>query len=268
MVRRELWTDDPRTLGRRLAIYATLWHTLKTLVLLINPATPFLAEWLYQHVYRPLDPRLPESVNFERFPEPDPSLRDEGLERAFEYLMSAVSLSYSARQKAGLKRRWPLREAVIVAGRSVLEALRPLSALLKELMNVKAIRFVEPGHEPSGPDWSWAPEAEISVFVLTARDRALVGEGLMRDIARRIQALRRDMGFKPTEILDEVHVAGLSSDDMELLRPFLKELKELVRAREAFLHEGEPEEPELKELSWKEYRVDKKSLKVAIRHGR
>ena len=267
MVRRELWTDDPRTLGRRLAIYATLWHTLKTLVLLINPATPFLAEWLYQHAYRPLDPRLPESVNFERFPEPDPGLRDEELERAFEHLISAVALSYSARQKAGLKRRWPLKEAVVVAGRDIIEVLEPLSGLLVELMNVKAVRFSEPGHEPRGPDWSSASEGDMSVFVFTARDEALVGEGLMRDVARRIQALRRDMGFKPTDILDEVHVAGLSSDDMGLLKPFLHELEELVRARHVFLHEGEVEEPELRGLSWKEYRIDKKSLKIAIRHG-
>ena len=264
MVRRELWTDDPRTLGRRLAIYATLWHTLKTLVLLINPATPFLAEWLYQHVYRSLDPRLPESVNFERFPRPEPGLRDEELERAFEHLISAVTLSYSARQRAGLKRRWPLKEAVIVAERDVLDALRPFSRLLVELMNVKAVRFSEPGQEPEGPDWSEASEMAMSVLVFTARDRELVGEGLMRDVARRIQALRRDMGFKPTEILDEVHVAGLSDEDMRLLRPFINELKELVRAREVFLHEGEPE---LEGLMWREYEIDKRRLKIAIRHG-
>jgi len=267
MVRRELWTDDPNTLPRRLAIYATLWHVLKTVVLLINPATPFLAEWLYQHVYRALDPRLPESVNFERWPEPDPSLRDEALEGAFEALTLAVSLSYSARQAASLKRRWPLREAVVVAEPGVLRALEPLKGLLAELMNVKSVRLVAPGEEPSGPEWSSASEAGISVFVLKTRDKALVAEGFMRDVARRIQALRRDMGFKPTDILDEVHVAGLSSDDMGLLKPFLHELEELVRARHVSLHEGEVEEPELRGLSWREYRIDKKSLKIAIRHG-
>jgi len=206
-------------------------------------------------------------VNLERFPEPDPSLRDEELEAAFEHLMLAVSLSYSARQRAGLKRRWPLGEAVIVAERDVLEALEPLSGLFAELANVKAVRLVEPGHEPAGPEWAGASEEAMSVLVLTARDRALVGEGLMRDVARRIQALRRDMGLKPTEILDEVYVAGLSGDDMDLLRPYVGELRELVRARQVLLHEGEPEGPELEGLSWKEYRVDGRKLKVAIRHG-
>jgi isoleucyl-tRNA synthetase len=42
MVRRDLWSDDPQTRNRRLAVYATLWHTLKTLTLLFNPVTPFL----------------------------------------------------------------------------------------------------------------------------------------------------------------------------------------------------------------------------------
>ena len=265
MVRRELWTDDPRTLPRRLAIYATLWHVLKTLVLLFNPTTPFLAEWLYQHAYRPLDPELPESVNFERWPEPDPALRDPELEEAMEKLTLAVSLSHSARQAAGLKRRWPLREAVVVAEREVLEALRPHGALFSELANVKAVRFVEPGFEPEGPGWSSSSEAGLAVFLYTIRDEALVGEGFMRDVARRIQALRRDMGFKPTEILEEVHVACSSPGDAELLRPFLSELEELVRTKRVELHVGEPGELGV-EAEWRRYDIDGRVVLVAIRH--
>jgi len=267
MIRRELWTDDPRTLPRRLAIYATLWHVLKTLVLLFNPATPFLAEWLYQHVYRQLDPGLPESVNLERWPEPDPSLRDEELELAVEKLMLAVSLSYSARQASGLKRRWPLRKAVVVADETVIRALEGLKDLFLELANVKEAEFVPPGREPGGEGWSVAQEAGMRVFIYTVRDRELVGEGFMRDVARRVQALRRDMGFKPTEILDEVHISCGSRDDVELLRPFLDVLRDLVRAREVRLHLGEPAEPELKALGWRSYKIDGREVRVAIRHG-
>jgi len=37
MIRRELWSDAPETLDRRLAVYTVLWRVLKTLVLLFNP---------------------------------------------------------------------------------------------------------------------------------------------------------------------------------------------------------------------------------------
>ena len=268
MIRRELWTDDSRTLPRRLAIYATLWNALRTLVLLFNPATPFLAEWLHQHVYRALDPSLPESVNFERWPEPRPGLKDEGLERAFELLIRAVSLSYAARQAAGLKRRWPLKEAVVAFELSDLRALEGLEDLMAELMNVKAVRLAQAGREPSGPGWSSASEAGLTVAIYTARDRLLLGEGLMRDIARRVQALRRDLGFKPTDILAEVHVAGLTSEDLELLRPHVDMLRYLVRAREVEFHAARPEElgPELAGLKWRAYRVDGREIHIAIEH--
>ncbi|MCJ7762484.1 isoleucine--tRNA ligase, partial [Candidatus Bathyarchaeota archaeon] len=77
MIRKELWTDDPETLERRRTIYAILHCTLKTVTLLFNPVTPYLSEALYQKVYRKLDPKLPESINFEHWPEPDEKMRNE-----------------------------------------------------------------------------------------------------------------------------------------------------------------------------------------------
>ncbi len=44
MIRKELWTDDPETVERRQTIYALLHHTLKTVTLLFNPITPYLAK--------------------------------------------------------------------------------------------------------------------------------------------------------------------------------------------------------------------------------
>ncbi len=104
--------------------------------------------------------------------------------------------------------------------------------------------------------------------IYTARDRLLLGEGLMRDIARRVQALRRDLGFKPTDILAEVHVAGLTSEDLELLRPHVDMLRYLVRAREVEFHAARPEElgPELAGLKWRAYRVDGREIHIAIEH--
>ncbi|MEM2995274.1 MAG: isoleucine--tRNA ligase, partial [Candidatus Bathyarchaeia archaeon] len=129
MVRRELWTDNPETLNRRLAIYAVLWHVLKTVTLLLNPITPFLSEELYQKVYRKLDSTLPESVNFESWPKPDMNLRNKTLEEDFQLLFKCVSLVYSARQTAKIKRRWPLRKAVVMASERVCKALKNLEEL-------------------------------------------------------------------------------------------------------------------------------------------
>jgi len=258
MVRRELWSDDPETLGRRLAIYATLWRVLRTLVLLFNPITPFISEFLHQAVYRQMNPNLPESVNFEEWPTPDETLRDPELEKSFEYLEMVTSLVYSARQSAGVKRRWPLRKVVVVAPSHVAAGLKPLSDILLELANVKELEFS--GGAPSGEGWASAAEGEVSVYLDVRRDELLIGEGLMRDLARRVQALRREMGFMPTEILEAAHIAGLEQNDVKLLEPHLELMRELVRVKRVELHTAKPETP----MKWREFRLDGRTVHIAI----
>ncbi len=130
MVRKELWTDDPAMLDRRLAVYATLWHTLRTMALLFNPVTPYLSEALHQKVYRQLDPTLPETVNLEEWPKPEEKLKNKSVEEDFQTLFKCVSLVYAARQRAGLKRRWPLSKVLVVAPEEVLTALRNVEELV------------------------------------------------------------------------------------------------------------------------------------------
>ena len=261
MIRRDLWSDDPETLNRRLTVYAVLWHTLKTLTLLFNPATPFLSEFLYQNVYRPLDPTLEESVNFEKWPKPNPKLRDETLEKDFDVLLKCVSLVYSARQSARLKRRWPLNKAVIVASKNIHESLRKVEKVFLELSNVKKAEYVEkPTEELSAERWSSASEEGITVYIDTHRDEALISEGLMRDLARRVQSLRKELGFMPTDILDAVHIAGLEPKQATLISGFLDTMAELVRTRKLYLHKSKTE----LDAEWHEYNIDNKKVYIAI----
>ena len=262
MIRRELWSDSPETLNRRLAIYATLWHVLKTVLLLFNPITPFVAEFLYQKVFRELDDRLPESINFESWPTAKEELKNLKLEAEVEILMKTVSISYAARQTGHLKRRWPLRKAVIVASEEVKESLERLKNLFLELANVKEVELTEkPLKELEGENWVSASEENIQVFLDVRRDEKLVGEGLMRDLARRIQALRKDLGFVPTEILNEVHVAMLTTEKVKLLEPFLDTMDELVRTKKVRPHSGKPQ---LENVRWHQYEVDGEKVLIAI----
>jgi isoleucyl-tRNA synthetase len=265
MIRKELWTDDPETLNRRLAIYACLWHVLKNAVLLFNPVTPFLCEALYQKIYRRLDTTLPESVNFEKWPQPDETLRDKTLEEEFEVLLECVSLTYSARQSARLKRRWPIRKMFVAASEKACKALENLKEVLLELANVKEVEYAQqlPENLKAEVDagrWVGASEKGISVYLDAYRDEGLLGEGLMRDIARRVQALRKELGYVPTDILDSVHIAGLDKENMRLLQPYLSEMAELVRAKKVQLHTSLDEV----KTEWHEYPLDEKKIHIAI----
>jgi isoleucyl-tRNA synthetase len=260
MIRRDLWSDDPETLDRRLAIYSTLWYVLKTLILLFNPATPFLSEALHQKVYRELDNSLPETVNLENWPKPDQTLINPLLEEEFEILLESLPLVYSARQNAQLKRRWPLAKAIIIAPKKILKALEKLEPLFLELSNVKKVEYAEEVPMVDSKRWTTVSEGELHVFLDTYRNEALEGEGLMRDLARRVQALRKELGFSPTEIVKAVYVAELESKDVELLKPFLTEMEGLVRAKKVHIQE---ERIEVK-ADWHENKLDRKKVYVAV----
>ncbi|MGB9853829.1 MAG: isoleucine--tRNA ligase [Candidatus Bathyarchaeales archaeon] len=265
MIRKELWTDDPETLNRRLAIYACLWHVLKTVTLMFNPVTPFLSEALYQKIYRRLDPALYESVNFESWPKPDEKLRDKPLEEHFENLIQCLSMVYSARQAAKLKRRWPIRMAVVVAPEKVCESIKNLNEVFLELANVKNAEYAQQVPENVEAEtavgkWSSTTEKGITVFIDVYRDEKLLGEGLMRDIARRVQSLRKELGYVPTDMLNNVHIAGLEEENARLLQPYLSDMAELVRAKKVHLHTGLPKA----EAKWHEYPLDEKKIYIAI----
>jgi isoleucyl-tRNA synthetase len=263
MVRRDLWSDDLQTLNRRLAVYATLWQTLKTLTSHFNPVTPFLSEFMHQNVYRALDTRQSESVNFENWPTPDESMQNSELEHAFDKLLQVAALTYSARQTAQLKRRWPLQKAVVVTPKGELKKLKDLKDLFLELANVKTVEYFDtlPTTVSRDPKlWAQASNGDFQVFLFKERDNKLLGEGVMRDLARRVQALRKELGFSPTDVLEAVHLAELDFENTRLLEPYLNEMAELVRAKKVSVHKERSEV----QAEWHEYALDDKKAYVAI----
>jgi isoleucyl-tRNA synthetase len=87
-----------------------------------------------------------------------------------------------------------------------------------------------------------------------------MGEGLMRDIARRVQSLRKELGYVPTDVLEAVHIAELEEESIKLLRPYLKEMEELVRAKRVQIHERREEAT----VEWHEHQLDDKKVYIAI----
>jgi isoleucyl-tRNA synthetase len=155
--------------------------------------------------------------------------------------------------------------AVIVASEKVCESLRNLHEVFIELANVKTAEYTQQVQEKVKAEaeagkWSYATEKGITVFLDIYRDEKLLGEGLMRDVARRVQALRKELGYIPTDILNSVHIAGLEEENVKLLQPYVKEMAELVRAKKVYLHDGLLEA----EAKWHEYPLDEKKIYIAI----
>ena len=139
-VRRRVWTEED-TPGKR-GVYRALYEALKLWTLMAAPFMPFTAEYLYQHLFRPAEGG-PLSVHMARIPEPDESLIDDGLEKDMEVARRVVEAVLSARMKAGLKLRRPVKR-LLYAPREAWqgEAVKRLSSLVSELANAKSVDIV------------------------------------------------------------------------------------------------------------------------------
>ncbi|MBS7628035.1 class I tRNA ligase family protein, partial [Candidatus Bathyarchaeota archaeon] len=138
--RRRFWKSE-ESLDKN-AGYETLYECLVTLARLLAPFLPFLSEEIYQNLVRGVDPKAPESVHLNDWPIPDESKIDSKILEDMELAIKVAGLGRSARNKASIKLRQPLEKALVVAEPSKIEALRPLSDLVKDELNVKEIAFV------------------------------------------------------------------------------------------------------------------------------
>src|SRR3954453_8433053 len=131
--RRRFWDGDPNT-------FWTLRQCLLPEAKLVAPVTPFTADALYENLAG-----TEPSVHLCDYPEPgEPDLE---LERRMQVVRDAVGLGRAARSHAKIKLRQPLREAVVVAAPEERSAIERLEDLVREELNVKAVRYVEQADE-------------------------------------------------------------------------------------------------------------------------
>ncbi len=131
--RRRFWEGDARA-------FATLRECLVTVAQLLAPFTPFIADEIYDN----LDGAA-GSVHLTDWPMAGP--RDVALEEAMATAREAVALGLRARAGAKVGLRRPLREAVVVAAGRERAALETTADIVREELNVKALRFVDEADE-------------------------------------------------------------------------------------------------------------------------
>ncbi len=128
---------------------AGAFRTLRTCLLAVSkmlaPFCPFIADEIYDN----LDGTL-ASVHLCDFPEPEEiGARDVELERSMALARETVRLGLGARGKAKVKVRQPLSEAVVVADTLERAAIERLVDVVREELNVRAVRFVAAADELS-----------------------------------------------------------------------------------------------------------------------
>jgi len=93
-------------------------------------------------------------------------------------------------------------------------------------------------------------------IISTTRNEELMAKGLVKDLARRLQSLRKERGYNPTDILNTASVLELDQESLDMLKDKTKELAFLVRVKQVnFTH------------TCKEYKdddIDGQKIKISV----
>ncbi len=199
--RPRFWSEG-RSADRR-AAHATLSYSLLGLARAIAPILPFTAEWVHQEVGERGFREEAGSVH----QEPWPSVlaaRDVALEQGMEGLRHWVEVGRELRHRAEVKSRIPLATFVILRAPSTAESALGSegTALLADELNVKEVRREDPADRGRYPESEWVLREEDGVPVAALSRRpteALLAEGLAREVSRRLQQTRKELGLRYTE---------------------------------------------------------------------
>ncbi|MEM3143787.1 MAG: isoleucine--tRNA ligase [Candidatus Nitrosotenuis sp.] len=71
----------------------------------------------------------------------------------------------------------------------------------------------------------------MTIFISTARNREMMARGLVKDLARRLQTLRKERGYNPTDVLNSASILDLDQESLEMAQERADELAFLVRVK-------------------------------------
>ncbi len=187
---------------------------LNDLSKLIAPFTPFFADYLYRN----LDKKK-ESVHLENWPKFKKSYIDIKLEKEMNLVREISAAFLALRASAGIKVRQPLLIAQLKIKDKKLRIKNDLLNLVKDEINVKKIEISDVRKE--GQNWKKKNFNEFEIALNLEITSELREEGILRDIIRQIQEMRKEAGLKP------YHLATLFFDGD---RDFIKKNSKVIKA--------------------------------------
>ncbi len=79
--------------------------------------------------------------------------------------------------------------------------------------------------------YAMARHESLIVFISTSRNREMMARGMVRDIARRLQVLRKERGYNPTDVLEAAYILDLDEESLEMIKEKQNDLAFLVRVK-------------------------------------
>ena len=183
-------------------IFEVLFNTLK----MFSITCPYISEELYQKLKEKYKLKE-ESIHEFSWPKADKKKIDTKLEKDFENIFLIIEKGLAARDKAGIGLKWPLAKAIIKG----VELKKDLQEIIARQLNVKKIELKKSKEIEVSFDVSLTPELEA--------------EGYAREISRKVQAFRKNLGLNKKDKISLV----LVTDDK--FQEILKIQENLIKKR-------------------------------------
>ncbi len=239
--------------------YLTLYEVLVSLCKLLAPFVPFLTEHIYQNLVMSEDKH--ESVHLCDYPSTDETLIDAELEDSMLLVSKLVEAGRRARSDAGIKIRQPLKDVVVVCSAEKQDKVASLAVIIKDELNVRELKLEDAKGEFAAAEEYKQIEVDedTALFLNTGLDKELIEEGIVRDIVRRIQGMRKDIDLEYTAKISIMYEGDEAVK--EAINNFTDYICGETLAVE--LKEGIPS-AESDQIYVKNWKIDKKEVHLAI----
>jgi len=213
--------QDPKTDEEFSQAFSVLRFLLLELSKIISPFVPFIAEEVYQN----LSDRKIKSVHLVDWPNKDKKMIVQDLEGQMEVVRKIVGLGLKVRSDASIKVRQPLSKLEIEKRKLKID--KELLNLAKEELNVKKIILVDKIKEK---DLAIGEDQGIKIAIDIKITPELKREGMIREIIRQVQQMRKDANYKPK---DKIKVFAQAEGTLnDFLNSNKKELAKQAKAED------------------------------------
>ena len=80
-------------------------------------------------------------------------------------------------------------------------------------------------------EFQFSTRGNLIVIISVKRNDEMMARGFVKDLARRLQTLRKERGYNPTDILDKASILDLDKESLNLIKNKIDEISFLVRVK-------------------------------------
>ncbi len=198
--------QKPKNKKEKEEVSQTMYRILFDISKLIAPFAPFIAEEIYRNLRTNIEL---ESVHLCDYPKPDKKLIDKQLELKMKKMREIVVLALAERAEKGIKVRQPLK-SLTINNKTIAED-KGLVDIIKEEVNIKEVIF--------------GKNVKLDIKITNE----LKIEGMIRDLIRFVQGMRKDGNLKPGQKIYLYY--STSSKLNEMIKKYQAKIKEEVTAK-------------------------------------